>query len=110
MHPDLVLDSIRFVLCVASLWLAALVTRLGWLRKRNLEDPAIESRAADISPLTYLSYAGALVLLAAQRVEHIGEPLSWDFFVAAAVVALGMYGVVTRTRFNRRSHKRGVPR
>lgn len=93
-------DVARFVVGTGALWLAVLVLRLGWIQHRD-PDPARPH------PLTYLAFAGALLLIGALRIGHIGEPPTWDLFPALAVVLAGMVGVLRRVRLPRRApHRR----
>lgn len=103
------IDVARFALCTGALWLAALVLRLGWIRYRR-PSPRVDRRTyKPTHPMTYVSYAGALVLIAGQRLTRLGEPLSWDFPVAVVVVLAGLYGVLKRTKLTSRPpHKRGT--
>lgn len=88
----LLVDAIRLILCVAALLLAAMVLRLAWVRHKRSGFEAFESN----HPLTYVSYALALGLMAALRISHIGEPPTWDLWVAMTVVTLGWIGVARR--------------
>ena len=72
--------------------LAAMVARLGWLRRKFNDGPG-EHWAA------YASYAVALVILALLRVTHAGMPPTWDLWAAAVVAVAGWYAMMQRAKF-----------
>lgn len=101
--PNLLYDAIRFVLGVAALTLAAMVVRLGYLRHAD-------ERRYHVHPAAYFSYALALTLLAFLRLSHIGDPPTWDLWVACAVVVSGWYAVLTRASFSTTLWRRDATR
>lgn len=86
------IDLVRFLTCVAAILLALLVARLAWLRWPQ--------RATDDRPstLVYASYASALLLGSALRIPHVGHPPTWDLWAFIAIVTMGWFGVMKRTR------------
>lgn len=84
-------DVIRLLHCTAALLLAALVLRMCWVR--------YQAGTPMLHPAVYMSFALALLLMAGQRIGHIGEsPATPDLYVAIAVVVLGWYGVLRRAK------------
>ena len=98
MTEHFALDLFRLALGVALLALAAMVARLGWLR-REFDDGVGEHWAA------YASYAVALVILALLRVTHAGMPPTWDLWAAAVVAVAGWYAMMKRAKFHSVLHR-----
>lgn len=86
-------DLVRLVMGTAALWLGALLLRIAWTRWRD----------HDLYPhiALYLSYALTMMLLCALRISHIGNPPTWDLWVAVVIVALGLWGAVRSVRIRR---------
>lgn len=91
-----VADVLRLVVAAGSFWLAALVLRICYTRRGTSV-----SRPDRPQFLTYLSFAGCLVMLGETRIENIGEPIDWTLPTSAVVLGLGFVGVIMRTRLGR---------
>lgn len=89
-------DILRLLVAAGSFWLAALVLQICWSRRGTSV-----SRPDRPQFLTYLSFAGCLVMLGATRIENIGEPIDWTLPAATVVIVLGFVGVIMRTRLGR---------
>lgn len=99
-------DVLRFCIIVASLWLAALALRLGWLKQRRHRlHPPTDPPCRIPHPLVYVSYAAALVLISGLRITHLGEPITPDLWWSFAVLVPGFIGVLSdltlRSRYRR---------
>jgi hypothetical protein len=89
-------DILRIIDIALALWLAALLLRLSWTRRgTRLTHPDRPQF------LTYLSYAGALGLLSARRIEALGDPPDWHLFAATVIVIVGLVGVMMRIKLTR---------
>lgn len=93
MTDYVLVDLVRVLVIAGSLWLAALVLRLGWGRR------AAQGSAERPSLFTYASFAVALLLIGIRRVEAFGGPADWHLIAEAFVVVLGLLGVARRIRF-----------
>jgi hypothetical protein len=90
-------DALRVGLAVAALWLGVLVLRLGWIHRHDRRKPgAVKPHLA-----TYVSYAMALMTLAAFRLGHVGEPPTWGLIPTAVCIGLGLWGVLARVKLPR---------
>jgi hypothetical protein len=95
-QPSAVYDLLRIVIAACALWLSVLVLRLGWTRTR----PGAQRVEGTPHYATYLSYAGGLLVIAVFRVEGLGAPPDRRMWISLVLVALGMYGVLRRTRLS----------
>lgn len=88
-------DVLRLAVIAGCLWLAALVIRIAWVKRRAAEkdEPHL---------FTSMSYAAVLVLISIERVERWNLPADWHLFGSLAIVAFGMVGVLTRFRIKLR--------
>lgn len=92
-------DVLRFCIIVASLWLAALALRLGYLKHRTHRAHLPTDPPCRVPhPLVYVSYAAALVLISGLRITHLGEPITPDLWWSFAVLVPGFIGVLSDLR------------
>lgn len=89
-------DVLRLVIAAGSFWLAALVLQICWTRRGTGV-----SRPDRPQFLTYLSFAGCLVMLGTSRIENIGHPIDWSLPASTVFIVLGFVGVIMRTRLGR---------
>lgn len=91
------LDIYRVVLAAAALWLALLVLRLMVNRWKDMRSGGL---GRGPHPATHASYALTLIAIGGFRIEGLGTGPDLRMWIGTAVVALGLWGVLYKVRFD----------